>query len=1066
MNLKNTYRMLNKVVVRHPIQPINHYHRIPKDKDGMLAFIKLLFEDKVFKEGIYLASPELYTYWKRMVHGTYPEDKVEDLMYSILKYYIRASTNCVPFGLFASYSIQDINSNTEQKVSSASFERFTNIDSTFVNAIIKYLKTHKQINDSLTYSINDTIIQTSKHCRYIEGTDDGEHKKFTLSSLETNPVLNLILEQCEIKRRTRKELENIIFDHVEGVIMDEIKDFVNQIIDAQLLIDSFEMCINGDAPFEQLCSFLNEHQLDTWKTDKELIHCINTLHTIHLQLKELTYSIGTPVENYQKIYKQVKELSLPISTKTLLSTNLKRNIPEVPSIKNNDEEALLKKAIKILSIFSTRHPEQQFTSFKYLKAFKEAFIKRYEDEEVPLLKVMDSESGIGYTKGSFSQPASRLIDDIEFPLDDKQRKQQIYLDHEADAFWFQAILKAQNQKQTHLQITDDDIHSFEHREASMKGTFPILYSKLGDQLCIRMAGGSTALHYLGRFTANDVELASFGKTITEIEATLFEGSALAEVLHVPTNAAGNIAMRHVKRTYEIPILTTSSKDAIHLPLQDLMVSVLGDQILLRSKSLNKQVIPFLSCAQNFHEGTIDIYHFLCDLQSQYRSNVLSLDVSDFITSHFNYIPRIQYGKGLILAPARWQYPLEACKSFLDDQGRLIPHRFSEFKIKEDIPRYINLSENGDDALTIDTENPIMYRIIETLLKKKKLFRFSECMYDISSVASGEFANEYVASFVGDKIRSVTLPKKVNIKDVVKKTYIPGDDWLYFKVYTGVSTADTLLIQPIKAIIEELLANKVIDQWFFIRFYDPDFHLRIRFRFTNPSAKGLIIDTFNKHFQSYVSDDFISKIELATYERELSRYQFASMEDSERLFFHDSMLVLQLLSAYKFSHYEFDMWVYSIRSIDSLFNAFQLSINEKLSIASQLYIGFSDEFQSDKKLKKQIDHKFRTHISHLEAVMKISNPCIEAIHHRDTHISEIALKILKVLDKATLFDLLESHVHMHINRMVKANPRMHELLIYGILEKYYRRDIGRQKYLKSKEKNPINIISQKLKNQLI
>ena len=32
--------------------------------------------------------------------------------------------------------------------------------------------------------------------------------------------------------------------------------------------------------------------------------------------------------------------------------------------------------------------------------------------------------------------------------------------------------------------------------------------------------------------------------------------------------------------------------------------------------------------------------------------------------------------------------------------------------------------------------------------------------------------------------------------------------------------------------------------------------------------------------------------------------------------------------------------------------------------------------------------------------------------------------------------------MHVNRIVKSNPRFHELVIYGLLEKFYRKQIGK------------------------
>ena len=35
--------------------------------------------------------------------------------------------------------------------------------------------------------------------------------------------------------------------------------------------------------------------------------------------------------------------------------------------------------------------------------------------------------------------------------------------------------------------------------------------------------------------------------------------------------------------------------------------------------------------------------------------------------------------------------------------------------------------------------------------------------------------------------------------------------------------------------------------------------------------------------------------------------------------------------------------------------------------------------------------------------------------------------------------------MTVNRLIKSKPRLHELMIYGLLQKYYKKQIGISKY---------------------
>ena len=110
MNTKHKFDTFNKIIIRKPIYSLNDFTKIPLETEKIDDFIFNLFKDEVFKEGIYIATPELYYEWqKSCIDIKYPTDKRKRINNSILKYYIRATTNPVPFGLFSSYSIIDKN---------------------------------------------------------------------------------------------------------------------------------------------------------------------------------------------------------------------------------------------------------------------------------------------------------------------------------------------------------------------------------------------------------------------------------------------------------------------------------------------------------------------------------------------------------------------------------------------------------------------------------------------------------------------------------------------------------------------------------------------------------------------------------------------------------------------------------------------------------------------------------------------------------------------------------------------------------------------------------------------
>ena len=88
-------------------------------------------------------------------------------------------------------------------------------------------------------------------------------------------------------------------------------------------------------------------------------------------------------------------------------------------------------------------------------------------------------------------------------------------------------------------------------------------------------------------------------------------------------------------------------------------------------------------------------------------------------------------------------------------------------------------------------------------------------------------------------------------NMVDKIFIPGSEWVYFKLYTGTKTADAILQNELYRYIRELLNNGIIDKWFFIRYTDPDFHIRLRLHLKELKSllTSLIHMTMNRWFRT-------------------------------------------------------------------------------------------------------------------------------------------------------------------------------------------------------------------------
>lgn len=77
------------------------------------------------------------------------------------------------------------------------------------------------------------------------------------------------------------------------------------------------------------------------------------------------------------------------------------------------------------------------------------------------------------------------------------------------------------------------------------------------------------------------------------------------------------------------------------------------------------------------------------------------------------------------------------------------------------------------------------------------------------------------SFLFTEIR-----KKMNT-GLETRDFYPGDEWVFFKLYGGIAICDKILFTHVLPLTNFLESEGTIDKWFFIRYSDPEFHLRIR-----------------------------------------------------------------------------------------------------------------------------------------------------------------------------------------------------------------------------------------------
>jgi len=302
-----------------------------------------------------------------------------------------------------------------------------------------------------------------------------------------------------------------------------------------------------------------------------------------------------------------------------------------------------------------------------------------------------------------------------------------------------------------------------------------------------------------------------------------------------------------------------------------------------------------------------------------------------------------------------------------------------------------------------------------------------------------------------------------MENTIQRSFILGDHWLYFKVYTGHKTSDLILADVIKPITCSLLNAKVISKWFFIRYADPQPHIRLRFYLSNPGNIGQVIQQLHPFFQQYMEADLIWKVQTDTYEREIERYGENTIELVENLFFHESQALIDIIEYLRKVKDEELRWLFALRATDQLLSNFQYDLEQKLALMKSLAHTFGQEFNMAKPLKVQLDKKYRNARAKVEEFMQFVSEqvtdyqiFIDVLQQNQQMSQPVVAQILAYREQGALtvdLDyLLKSLIHMLLNRIFKSKNRMNEMVCYNFLERYYKSTLARQK--KSTKKSTV------------
>ncbi len=354
-----------------------------------------------------------------------------------------------------------------------------------------------------------------------------------------------------------------------------------------------------------------------------------------------------------------------------------------------------------------------------------------------------------------------------------------------------------------ISISDKDLEKLPGRsELKTPPSFSVIFRLFGDKIWIEQAGGCTANALLGRFTLFSEKVLEQARHSVLMEEMLNKEVIFAEISCFNDEHAANINSNAGIRTYEIPIGVHSTLNRNNIiNLSDMMVSVVGDRIVLRSKKMNRIIIPRLSSAFNYSRSELSVFRFLCDLQYQGLKFNYNLDLKSLLPG-LNFYPRVEY-KNCILFPATWILREEEIAEISGGSG--IKNNFQKLDEKLRLPKNLALTE-GDNQLLFNRDDPESIAMFIKLIKSKCSVLLQEVFPDQSGSVRNRAGQPFVGQFIASAFANgVTYTQNApepfyRKKNKVKRVYLPGDEWIYLKLYCHQATSNSILTKNIRSFI--------------------------------------------------------------------------------------------------------------------------------------------------------------------------------------------------------------------------------------------------------------------------
>ena len=1042
-----------------------------------------------FRDALHIASPSLAAAvdpWRKEPDS----DKGRATERSLVSYLMRAAARPTPFGLFAGCTTGTIGDGTRLRLERVrEYGRHTRLDMDYLWTLAEAVERDPRLAAVLDYRPNSSLYRAGDRLLFAEARPGRGGRRYRLVAVDPTPYLMQTLDRA----RDGARLSTLAGALVTGdITRAEADEYIAELAASQVLVADIRPQLTGPPPTDTFVMALARHERG-FGIARRLSQAAGQLAGIDAD------GVGVPAERYRAVAELLDGLPASPDPSRFVQVDLTK--PAAEATLDGSVVWDLQRGAGVL------HALTRYRRHEGLRQFREQFVRRYEAREIPLAQALDEENGVGFERSAApSAEAAPLL--AGMPLQLPQDPSVSWL--RRDAFLLGKLTRALAAGSSEITIdaaeaagvSDGDIpplpDAFEVVATVLPGpetgSAPGSGPETGAAVAVlHSASGPSGARILGRFCHADDELHRLVRAHLAAEEAVHPEQVFAEVVYLPEGRVGNILSRPVLRGYEIPYLGRSGAPADQqLPLDDLLVSVQGERIVLRSRRLGREVVPRLTTAHNHVTHGLGVYRFLCALQSQQVTPGVTWDWGPLAQAPF--LPRVVSGR-VILSRARWNLSGDDLAVLREPTGARLFAAVQRLRERHRMPRYVALVD-GENELAVDLDNTLCLEMLAHEVRGRPCTSLAEMVPGpgelCASGPEGAFTHQVIVPFVRTPSTQPEPPKsprpepprpepsrpepsrpelarpegapapgvaRAGNAGPCTRRFPPGSEWLYVKLFTGTATADQVL-RRIAPVLTWALTAGGADQWFFLRYGDPDWHLRLRIHGAPNRLLHETLPLLTRVTAPLLDSGELWCLQLDTYEREVERYGGETgILLAERFFHADSDAVLAIVRELTGDAGAELRWRVALRGVDLLFDDLGLTLEQKRDIARRAQHGYRREFGADGAFQHEVSRLYRRERAAVEALLDPAREppaelaaSISTLHQRSAALARPTRELRAVAEAgrltAGLPELATSLAHMHVNRMLRSAQRAQELVIYELLGRAYTSQAARPQAARS------------------